>query len=72
MHLYFVVNEALEQPGQETEGKTYEGHKWVFFSCHWLPHSKAAFVGLVLGASFKVIYSTMLWARSNVWVQSWS
>ena len=30
MHSYFVVNEALEQPGQETEGKTYEGHKWVF------------------------------------------
>lgn len=53
MHSYFVVNEALEQPGQETEGKTYEGHKWVFFSCHWLPHSKATFVGLVLGASLK-------------------
>lgn len=59
MHSYFVVNGALEQPGQETEAKTNEGHKRVFFSCHQLPHSKAAFIGLVLGASFKVIYYVM-------------
>lgn len=53
IHSYFVVNEALEQPGQETEAKTNEGHKRVFFSCHQLPHSKAAFIGLVLGLVLK-------------------